>query len=136
MKETKMAIGLPVIILTLAIIVAGGFSGYLLAQGKSLQAQLIKSERGVNLQAKKVVGLKDEKTFKDDATGTLREGGIDGEGSHHLERPGGPSQNVYLVSSVVALDEYIDKQVKVWGETFTAEKAGWFMDVARLELLE
>jgi len=37
-------------------------------------------------------GSNDTKTFKDTAEGTLKEGGIDGEGAFHLERPGGDSQ--------------------------------------------
>ena len=30
----------------------------------------------------------------------------------------------------------LDKKVKVWGETNTAQEAGWLMDVGKLELLE
>lgn len=83
-----------------------------------------------------VVGSDDTKTFKDEASGILREGGIDGEGAYHLERPGGESQNVYLTSTVVDLEPMIGKKVKVWGKTFAGEKAGWLMDVGRVELLE
>jgi len=83
-----------------------------------------------------VVGSKDETTFKDIAEGELKKGGIDGEGSHHLERPGGPSQNVYLTSSIVDLDRFTDRKVKVWGETFASQKAGWLMDVGKLEVLD
>jgi hypothetical protein len=35
-----------------------------------------------------------------------------------------------------AADDYIGKKVKVWGQTFSSEQAGWLMDVGRLELLE
>ncbi|MCL4364319.1 hypothetical protein M1328_03710 [Patescibacteria group bacterium] len=87
-------------------------------------------------KAVKTVGIADKKTFKDQAEGTLKEGGIDGEGSFHLERPGGPSQNVYLTSSTVDLSQYIGKKVRVWGETFSAEKAGWLMDVGLVEILK
>ncbi len=79
-------------------------------------------------------GIVDKKTFKDSAEGTLREGGIDGEGNFHLERPGGVSQNVYLTSTTVDLSNYIGKKVKVWGQTFQAEKAGWLMDVGSVEM--
>ena len=48
-------------------------------------------------------GVVDKKTFKDSVEGILREGGIDGEGNFHLERPGGVSQNVYLTSTTVDL---------------------------------
>ncbi len=79
-------------------------------------------------------GIVDKKTFKDSVEGILREGGIDGEGNFHLERPGGLSQNVYLTSTTVDLSNYIGKKVKVWGQTFQAEKAGWLMDVGLVEI--
>ena len=79
-------------------------------------------------------GVNDQKTFKDSAEGILREGGIDGEGNFHLERPGGISQNAYLTSSTVDLSNYIGKKVKVWGQTFSGQKAGWLMDVGRVEI--
>lgn len=137
MKETKLTVNLPVIFTIVFIVVLGGISGYLLANGKSggKTGNVISGDK-TSTGLAKIVGVQDEKTFKDSAEGILREGGIDSEGSHHLERPGGDSQNVYLTSSSVALDNYIGKKVKVWGQTFSSEKAGWLMDVGRLELLE
>ena len=79
-------------------------------------------------------GIVDKKTFKDSAEGILREGGIDGEGNFHLERPGGVSQNAYLTSSTVDLSGYIGKKIKVWGQTFSGQKAGWLMDVGLVEI--
>ncbi|MCS7093073.1 MAG: hypothetical protein NZL96_01410 [Patescibacteria group bacterium] len=87
-------------------------------------------------KSKKIVGIEDRNTFKDQAEGILREGGINGEGNFHLERPGGPSQNVYLTSSVVDLSLFIGKKVRVWGKTFAGEKAGWLMDVGSVEILD
>ena len=55
-------------------------------------------------------GIVDKKTFKDSVEGILREGGIDGEGNFHIERPGGVSQNTYLTSSTVDLSGYIGKK--------------------------
>lgn len=83
-----------------------------------------------------VVGSTDLKTFKDITEGKLANGGIDGEGQYHLVRPGGESQNVYMTSSVIDLSKYVGKKVKVWGQTQTAQKAGWLMDVGRLEVQE
>ncbi len=83
----------------------------------------------------KSAGIKDEKRFPDKAEGKLVKGGIDGEGSYHLERRGGESQNVYLTSSIVDLSEYTGKNVRVWGETFAGQKAGWLMDVGYVEKL-
>lgn len=82
----------------------------------------------------KSAGVVDKKTFKDSAQGIMREGGIEGEGNFHLERPGGQSQNVYLTSTTVDLSSYIGKKVKVWGQTFQADKAGWLMDVGSVEM--
>ncbi len=84
----------------------------------------------------KTAGIVDKKTFKDSAEGTLKEGGIDGEGNFHLQRPGGESQNVYLTSTTVDLSLYLGKKVKVWGQTFEGEKAGWLMDVGLVEVLK
>lgn len=80
-------------------------------------------------------GSNDTTTFKDTAEGTLKQGGIDGEGAFHLVRPGGDSQNVYLTSSSVDLSKLIDKNIKVWGQTQKAQHAGWLMDVGRVEVL-
>lgn len=81
------------------------------------------------------VGVDDTEQFPDTAEGELKEGGIDGEGEYHLVRPGGDSQNVYLTSSAIDLSQFVGKKVKVQGATFEAEKAGWLMDVGRLEVL-
>lgn len=89
-----------------------------------------------NTTIQKTAGIADKKTFKDKAEGTLKEGGVDGEGNFHLVRPGGESQNVYLTSSTVDLSQYVGKKVRVWGETFQAEKAGWLMDVGLVEVLQ
>lgn len=135
--ETKITIHLPLFIGIAAIVTAGVFTGYVLAQVKGgSRGAAVNGSTTIGAGWERIVGVKDEKTFKDNAEGTLREGGIDGEGSHHLERAGGASQNVYLTSSTVPLDDYIGKKIKVWGETFAAEHAGWLMDVGRLELLE
>lgn len=81
-------------------------------------------------------GINDKTKFKDNATGILKEGGIEGEGDFHLERPGGESQNVYLTSTTVDLNEYIGKKITVWGETYSAEKAGWLMDAGYIEVVK
>ena len=74
--------------------------------------------------------------YKDSAEGLLKEGGIDGEGSFNLERPGGVSQTVYLTSSTVDLSEYLGKKIKVYGQTMQAQKAGWLMDVGKVEVVQ
>lgn len=125
----------PTLILFLAIALALGVgTGFLLTKTGGVggitggKEGATKSVKGV------IVGSDDLKTYRDEVEGVLREGGIDGEGEYHLERPGGPSQNVYLTSSVVDLSQFVGKKVKAWGDTQKAQKAGWLMDVGRLEV--
>lgn len=128
-------------LLTVLIIVAviGIGSGYFLAKNIAIlnlgQANLSKTP-GSSVAKGTIIGSNDTKTFKDTTEGILKEGGIDGEGQFHLVRPGGESQNVYLTSSIVDLSKFIDRKIKVWGETNKAQKAGWLMDVGRVEVLE
>lgn len=132
-KGGKMSKGV-LIFLSFLVVFLGISTGFFLARRKGASIQRTVGEGGVKKGM--VVGMLDEKTFRDTAEGTLEEGGINGEGSHHLVRTGGESQNVYLTSSVVDLDQFAGHKVKVWGETFTAQKAGWLMDVGKLEVLE
>lgn len=125
------------VIITLAVGVLGAGSGFLIARGTQNQsATKTGVSKGSEINKGTAIGSNDTKTFKDTAEGQLKEGGIDGEGQYHLERPGGVSQNVYLTSSAVDLSLLVGRKVKVWGETFSAEKAGWLMDVGRVEVLE
>ena len=75
--------------------------------------------------------------FPDEAVGTIKvnDKKITDEGSHILVRDG-IGQNAYLTSSVVDLDKYIDKKVQVWGKTYSAQKAGWLMDIGRIKLVQ
>lgn len=114
------------------LIVLGVGTGYLLA-GKGPGAP--SGSQGSVVKTDKVVGSTDTKTFKDSAEGVIEAGGASGEGSHKLIREGGPSQTAYLVSSVVDLDEYAGKKVRVWGQTMAAKKVSWLMDVGKIELL-
>ena len=81
-------------------------------------------------------GSGDEKTFRDQAEGILMAGGIDGEGSHHIERGSNKTQWVYVTSSVVDLDLLVGDRVTIWGETNQGKKAGWLMDVGKLKVLQ
>lgn len=128
--------GIPTLflVLTVALIVFAGIAtGYVLADQ---QVGVTMTETGSKMvKTDKIIGSLDQ-NFKDEAQGKLEKGGIEGEGTHHLVRDGGPSQYVYLISSVVDLSQFEGKNVKVWGETNAAQKAGWLMDVGKLELLE
>lgn len=123
---------LPLLLGAVLIILVGVASGYFLSQ-KGItfpKGEIIKGS------PKKIVGSKDASIFKDQAIGVIEKGGVDSEGTHKLIREGGESQTAYLTSSVVDLDQFIGKKVRVWGETFAAQKAGWLMDVGRIEVLE
>ena len=76
------------------------------------------------------------KTFTDTATGTLVKGGINGVGTHTLQREGGVSQYAALTSSTVDLDLFVGKKVEIKGETNATKKAGWFLDVGIIKILE
>ncbi len=120
-------------------IVLGGVTGYALSAikggggGNTPTSGFIDSSK---VSKGTVVGSGDTKTFKDTASGTLKNGGINGEGQFHLVRPGGDSQNVYLTSSTLDLSGFIGKKIKVWGETQKAQYAGWLMDVGKVEVTE
>lgn len=124
------------IVIVALIVGLGTITGYFLSGSKT--GQKLVSEKGIPkiIKTEKTVGSTDVKTFRDKAEGILEKGGIDGEGTHKLVRdPKRPDQNVYMTSSVINLDDYIGKKVRVWGETFAAQKAGWLMDVGKIELL-
>jgi hypothetical protein len=80
-------------------------------------------------------GMGDDSSFPDVAEGILVEGGVKGEGTHHLERPGGESQNVYLTSTVINLQSFVGKKVEVRGLTLSAINAGWLMDVGKVKVV-
>ncbi|OGV97229.1 hypothetical protein A2W24_04355 [Microgenomates group bacterium RBG_16_45_19] len=132
---------IPTIVLTAVVILAGVGTGYALFQLKPATAltggeMLRPGDNKANaIQAGKTYGAEDASQFPDTTEGILVKGGIDGEGSHHLMRTGGPSRNVYLTSSVLDLDQFINHQVEVKGETFNAQKAGWLMDVGQVKVV-
>lgn len=128
-------LGLGLVILVVAL---GILSGYLLTGHNKVS--LLPGGSGVVSQSKinkgSEFGLKDTATFKDTAMGILEAGGLEGEGTHKLVRDGGPSQTVYLNSSVLDLDQFVGRKVQIWGETNRAQKAGWLMDVGKIKILE
>lgn len=76
----------------------------------------------------------DSRTFRDFAEGTIQKKNNNddySEGTHVLVRE--KAVPVALTSSVVDLNQYIGKKVKVYGETQKAIKEGWLMDVGRVD---
>ena len=118
-------------------VVAGIGTGWLMSGKKADGTQQV-SETGavISTETKGEVGVLNNSVKYSEAEGKLVEGGIQGEGTHHLEREGGPSQNAYLTSTVIDLQGYVGKKVHVWGETNSAQKGGWLMDVAKIKILD
>lgn len=117
------------------IILAGILTGYKLAQKNQGLPAVSESGKPKFVKSQKIIGST-SREFKDSAEGVIEKGGIDGEGTHKLQRSGGESQTAYLTSSVLDLDQFVGKKVRVWGETNKAQKAGWLMDVGRVELYD
>ncbi len=128
-----------IVILLGVVVLLGVTTGFILTRVSGKTSSTISSSKGgssANITKGTIIGSNDLKTFKDSAEGILNDGGIDGEGQFHLVRKGGDSQNVYLTSSLVDLSQFKERKIKVWGETHQAKKAGWLMDVGRVEVLE
>jgi len=135
-NDSKM--NLPFFLVLIAVVILLGASGgFFIGNMMPKKGSTIGSTSAQSTgTTSKAVGVVDKTTFKDQAEGILREGGLKGEGNFHLERPGGESQNAYLTSTTVDLNEYIGKKVRVWGATYSGEKAGWLMDVGLVEVIQ
>lgn len=139
-KSSSSIFSAQTIAILLIVLLLGIGSGYLLSS-KGAKSSLSGAKTSDEISKSSitkgtVVGSDDLKTFKDPAEGILKEGGTNGEGQFHLVRPGGDDQNVYVTSSLVDLSKFVDKKIKVWGQTQKAQVAGWLMDVGRVEVLE
>ncbi|MFC1727306.1 hypothetical protein ACFL0Y_02165 [Patescibacteria group bacterium] len=129
---------LPVGVIVL-IIFAGAMTGYLLANRSPGSVEFGQPEgSGKKISQKDEAGHKDSEAFPDQAQGKIEINDNQDvlEGSHQLLRTGGESQTAYLTSSAVDLDLFIGQCVEVWGETFTAQKASWLMDIGYIKKLD
>lgn len=135
-KKTKRAFIIICVIAVLAGVLTGA-GAFKLKNKKSAANNQVQNVATDPNQIKNgdVFGVQDKDTFADNATGYVEKGGVEGEGSHKLLREGGETQTVALTSSVIDLDKLVGMEVKVYGETHKAEKAGWFMDVGRVEVV-
>ena len=125
-------------LVALVVVLVGVGTGWLLSggpDGLSVLGNNSQTVPGAKISTTEA-GVDDESTFRDSAEGVLEEGGIEGEGTHHLVRDGGDSQNVYLTSTVIDLESFKGKKVMVWGETISAKKAGWLMDVGKIKVVD
>lgn len=128
----------PMLFTIIIVVILGIGTGYIASNVSGIGDKGPGSIKGdvVSKEIKKgfITGVDDTKLFPNTAEGTLKEGGIEGEGEFHLERPGGDSQNVYLTSSTVDLSQFVGKKIKVWGKTYDAQSAGWLMDAGKVEV--
>ena len=124
-------------IASLLVILLGVGSGWALSGTKTTGSKEPSSAGAPGAETgAKEAGIADEATFRDSAEGTLEKGGVDGEGTHHLVREGGTSKYVYLTSTVIDLEGFVGKKVTVWGETISAQTAGWLMDVGKIKVTD
>ncbi len=143
MKKSSKKITMIIAGIALTAGVATGYGGYKLSTRSGSNPVSRKNNETIErvaesdqVQVGDTFGVEDEKTFSDQAQGYLEAGGVNGEGSHRLLRSGGESQTVYLTSSITDLDQFVGMEVKIWGETFKGQKAGWLMDVGRVEVVK
>ncbi len=124
-------------VLVVVIVVAGIISGLVFASRNKAQ-QTSKGAIGQE-DLPKEVKESFAQTFRDQAEGLIEKNDkLDkyAQGTHKLIRPGGESQTAYLTSSVLDMDEYVGKKVKVYGETFGSSQVGWLMDVGKVEVTD
>lgn len=134
-KKSNFKKFLPIIVVIL-LTTAGVFSGLVLSsRSKSISQQGAKGEEELPQEIKQSFA----QTFRDQTEGILEKNdALDkyAQGTHKLIRPGGESQTAYLTSSVLDLEQYVDKKVKVYGETFGSSQVGWLMDVGKVEVID
>lgn len=126
----------PVVLIVL-VMGAGIFTGYKTSKVKgATSSKLLTGEIAKEDIVKgREYGMKDP--GKTDSTiGVVEKGGINGEGTHKLLREGGPSQTVYITSSVLDLDQFVGEKIQIWGETNKGQKVGWLMDVIKVKVLD
>lgn len=135
-KNLLSKVGPIIPILIIVFVVAGGIFTGLVLSSRSKNAKIAAgaaiSEDNLPPEQKKSFN----QTFRDSAEGVVQKNDNDqyAQGTHKLVRPGGKDQTAYLTSSVLDLDQYLGKKVKVFGETFGSSQVGWLMDVGKVEV--
>ena len=134
-KHTMM-----LVVASLLVVIAGVGTGWLLSGAARAGDNDNRPSQNAKTNAKgdlTEAGLKDESLFEEETPeGILTEGGIEGEGTHYLDRGLGPEKNVYLTSTLLDLQGFVGKKVRVWGNTIAAQNAPWLMDVGKIKVIE
>lgn len=127
------------VVLFLVVALMGVGTGFVMAKkGGSVQST---TDTSMGVNTKKSVateteaGINDEAAFPDTATGVLKEGGVMGEGTHHLDRTQTKEKDVSLSSTVINLQNFVEKKVEVRGQTISG-KSGWLMDVGKVKVVQ
>lgn len=115
------------ITVSVLIVLVGSVVGFGLSRSK-----IAKVLGGESIEAE----YKDSKLFESIVTGTVKKGGLFGDGTHTLVQDSNPKNPAALLSSVVDLDEYVDKHVQIWGRSQKGLKAAWLLEVGRVKILE
>lgn len=130
---------LAVAVIVLSSLVLGAGSGYAARQvggASSNPTSTTQADNKTVVISENEAGVDNNEAFPDSAVGVLMEGGKDGEGTHYLDRGMGVDKYVYLTSTVINMQKFVGKNVEVRGQTLSARKAGWLMDVGRIKVVQ
>ena len=136
-SKEKIKANVFMILGVLVFVIGGIATGWFLSGGKFSKENKNASQNSQVKSTKNETeeGTLDESVKYQEAEGMLVAGGIKGEGTYHIERDGGPTKYVYLTSTVISIDRFVGKKVKVWGETISGIYAPWLMDVAKIQII-
>ncbi len=136
--EQNNKAGMMVVGMFLVVVLLGIGTGYTFAK-RGANSASNNAGTGVttsnSVASETEAGINDEKAFPDTAEGVIKEGGISGEGTHRLERGLGANKDVSLSSTVINLQNFVDKKVEVRGQTISG-KSGWLMDVGKVKVIQ
>ena len=130
---------LPIIVGSVLVVLLGVGTGWFLTGSRETtgggEQAVVSQEKNVDI-GNGVVELGEAGEKADEAEGVLAEGGLKGEGTYRLERDGGDARTVCLTSTVIDLQSFVGKKVKVWGETISPIACPWLMDVVKIKEAE
>lgn len=129
-SRSKLVVG------AVMIVLMGSVVGYGLSRSKITKASKEGNISPGQIKTSTEAGYQDTKLFESIVTGVIKKGGLQGDGTHSLIQDSNPKNPAALLSSVVDLDEYIDKHVQVWGRSQKGLKAAWLLEVGRVKILE
>jgi hypothetical protein len=135
--STKKGFKVPMFLVVILVVLAGIGTGWFLSGNSSAPTSKLTqtTQSGDSSKVEDEVGVLEKGVEYEEVEGKLAEGGINGEGTHHLVRDEKrPDQNVYLTSSTLDLQSYVGKNVKIWGITISGQKAGWLMEAGKISV--